>query len=435
MKIFNSCTNKMNDLTNLKQISIYNCGPTVYNYIHIGNARPLVIFDVLHRYLLEIGKEVKYIQNITDVDDKIINAAAQQNVPEHDLTVKYIKAYKDVFTLLNVKEVMMPKVSEHILDIIAYIQKLIDAKVAYVVEGDVYFDVSCIKDYGHISHQNIDELLDGVRKENKSIKKSPLDFALWKKTDVGLNWQSPWSVGRPGWHTECCVLINKYIGECATIHGGGVDLKFPHHENENAQNEALFKKDIAETWMHVGHVNVNGVKMAKSLGNFILVNDLVNKDNANGLRWFFYQAKYEQPINYTKELFEKAVKEINNLLYNYSIAKTHLIANGQYKPYRNPLGKNFSAALEDDLNLPNAITAVMNDIKELNKVIREKNFEKANDWINSIAHELDILGINYSHLKHDDNVHLILEWKEASDAKDYAKADEIRKQLVELKLL
>ncbi len=434
MKLLNSSTNQKVELSD-NEITIYNCGPTVYNYVHIGNVRPLVIFDVLFRYLLAIGKKVLYIQNITDVDDKIINAAIEAKLPEEILTSRYIKAYLYICELLNIEHMTMPKVSDNIKDIQKYIENLIKKDAAYVVDGDVYFDVGKIKNYGHVSHQNIDELLEGVRKENKSNKKSPLDFVLWKKTDKGISWDSPWSKGRPGWHTECCVLIDKYIGDHVTIHGGGVDLKFPHHENENAQNIATHGRDIADIWMHVGHINVNGSKMSKSLNNFILVNEIITPDNANGLRWFFYQAKYQQPVNFSQELFDSATKEINNIVKTLTIVKTHLIANNQFKLNHTPLKKEFDDCLADDLNLPNAITVVLTQMKDLNTFIRDKDFAKANECWSTITNELDVLGIRYDQASHEQNIDLIKKWKQSVDDKDYEQSDKIRQELIKKGLL
>lgn len=434
MKILNSSTNELVEIKDQK-VTIYNCGPTVYNYVHIGNVRPLVIFDVLHRFLLNQHKEVLYIQNITDVDDKIIKAAAEEGISEKDLTTRYTHAYLDIFQLLNIKPLLMPNVSEHIEEIIAYIEALIEKNAAYVVDGDVYFDVSKINDYGHISHQNPANLMNGVRKENMSNKRNPLDFVLWKETNQGINWDSPWSKGRPGWHTECCVLINKFAGDHVTIHGGGVDLKFPHHENENAQNKAMFGRDIADIWMHVGHINVEGSKMSKSLNNFILVKDLINIDNANGLRWFFYKAKYQQPVNFSQDLLEEANKEVKSVLKSLLVAKTYNVANNMFFSEAAQLDTSFASSLSDDLNLPNAITVLLEQIKMLNTVIREKNFLESNKLCNIIAKELEILGIKFDSQKHISSIDLIKKWKQALDAKNYTEADELRKQLVEKGLL
>ena len=277
--------------------------------------------------------------------------------------------------------------------------------------------------------------MNGVRKENMTNKRSPLDFALWKKTSEGVNWDSPWSKGRPGWHTECCVLINKYAGDHVTIHGGGVDLKFPHHENENAQNVATFGRDIADIWMHVGHINVEGAKMSKSLHNFILVKDLVNVDNANGLRWFFYKAKYQQPVNFTKELLEEANTEVKSVIRALFIAKTYNIANNMFFTEAAQLDPAFAAALSDDLNLPNAVTALLEQIRILNTLVRDKKFFESNKLCNVIAKELEILGIKFESEKHLKSIDEIKRWKEAVDSKNYTEADELRRLLTEKGLL
>lgn len=436
MKIFDSAKQELVELTD-NRITIYNCGPTVYNHVHIGNVRPLVIFDVLTKFLLRCGKDVYSIQNITDVDDKIINAAAEAKISEKELSTKYTNAYLDLFSLLNIKQMFMPKVSDHMGDIERYIQGLIAKGAAYVIDGDVYFDVSKAQNYGHVSHQNVNALLEGVRKENKANKKSPLDFVLWKKTENGINWDSPWSKGRPGWHTECCVLINKYAGDHVTIHGGGVDLKFPHHENENAQNVAMTGRDIADVWMHIGHINVNGSKMSKSLNNFVLVKDIINENNAMGLRWFFYKAKYQQPVNFTKELLDSANQEVNAMIKNLNIVKTHLIAHDSFQWLTDAtIGRDFEKELSDDLNLPNAITVIMNQLSQLNVLLRSKNYLEANNLYCVIARELIVLGFpeTYGNL-HADYILTIKSWQKAVDEKDYARADELRGILMSKGLL
>lgn len=435
MKLLNSSTNQLVGIDLKNKVSIYNCGPTVYNHIHIGNARPLIVFDVLYRFLMSQKAPVYYVQNITDVDDKIIKAAAEEGIDELELSKRYTQAYLDLFKLLNARTLINPLVSDHIGLIQDYIKSLIDKGAAYVADGDVYFDVSKVPNYGHISHQKPDELLEGVRKENKANKKNPLDFVLWKKTTEGINWPSPWSDGRPGWHTECCVLINKYFGDHVTIHGGGVDLKFPHHENENAQNQALFGRDIADVWMHVGHITVDGAKMAKSTGNFIFVKDIINKSNANGLRWFFYQAKYEQPVNFSKEALDAATKEVNGVIKALMVAKTYNIANDVYFKEIVPLDPKFAEFLSDDLNLPNAITVVLEQTKQLNKLVREANYGAANKLCCVLSREFEVLGLTYEVLDHQSNIQLIKNWKSAVDKKDFNTADKLRAELIEKGLL
>ena len=433
IKIYNPI-NKQNIELKSKKISIYNCGPTVYNYVHIGNVRPLITFDVLYRYLLSLKKDVIYLHNITDIDDKIIKQAQELKLSEKQISEKYTKAYFELFKLLNIKKMQTSKVSQHIKDIILHIKKLIKKGYAYAKDGDVYFDIRKLKDYGHISNQNLKDLLDGVRKENLENKNYPLDFTLWKKTSVGLNWESPWSKGRPGWHTECAVLINKYIGKCATIHGGGIDLKFPHHENENAQNEALNNCDIAKIWMHVGHVNIDNEKMAKSLKNYVLVKDIINKDNANGLRWFFYKTKYENPINFNIHLLNEATDEINKIIHSMSQIETILIGVDQIKKEQCSLPIDFKKIIDDDLNFPNTITFILNQVKNLNQAIREKQYSKANGILCALKKEFDILGLTYNFV-HYKNLSLIKNWDRSVREKKYKKADMYRKQLIKKGLL
>lgn len=435
ISILNSA-NKKKKILKKTSITIYNCGPTVYNHVHIGNVRPLITFDVLYRYLLKIKKKVLYVHNFTDIDDKIINQAIKEKTSEQKIAKKYITAYLKLFKILNIKKMITPKVSDHIKDLINYVNELIKKHAAYNVDGDVYFALKNQKKYGIVSNKNINELLNGVRKENKQNKKFPLDFALWKKTKLGLNWSNPFSQekGRPGWHTECCVLINKFIGKQVTIHGGGVDLKFPHHENENIQNIAMFKKNIADIWMHVGHVNVNQQKMSKSLNNFILVKDIVNQKNANGLRWFFYKTKYENPINYSQNNFQEANQEISKITDSLIKIKTLLIANDEFKIINQKLNSKFCKMLDDDLNLPNAITIILDQIKNLNLLMKSKDFKKALIIYCQIINELDVLGISIES-KHKKYLHLIHNWKQFLAKHNYLEADKIRKQLIKNNLL
>lgn len=438
MLVITNSINKKKIKLNQKKITIYNCGPTVYNHIHIGNLRPLITFDILYRYLLKQNKQVLYVHNLTDIDDKIIDVAKKNKTTEKKITKKYIHAYLKIFKDLNIKKMLTPKVSDYINDIIKYIQKLITIGIAYNVNGNIYFSIKKIKNYGTISHKNIKQLLDGVRITNKSEKKFPLDFTLWKKTNVGLNWKNPFSCkrGRPGWHSECCVLINKLIGQQTTIHGGGVDLKFPHHENENAQNQGLFKKDLAQIWMHVGHVNVDGKKMAKSLNNYVLVKDILTKQNANGIRWFFYKTKYENPINYSKNNLINAINEINKITKNLSMVKTILLAHNKFKNLKQKnLSHVFCQALDDDLNLPNAIMVIFDDFKKINIFLRQKKYLETLKIYWKIINELDILGITMKNYDHVNNLDLIHQWKKMSSLKNFSQADLLRKKLIKKNLL
>ena len=287
MKIFNTISGKLEEFKPMKegQIKMYVCGPTVYNYAHIGNMLPPLVFDMVYRYFKYLGYNVIYVSNFTDVDDKIINAAIENNCSEKEITEKFIKIYLDNMKDLNCLDISYrPKVTETMPEIIEFIQKMLDNGSAYKSGDDVYFDVSKVPDYGILSKQNLEELDAGSRIEVSENKHNPYDFVLWKKTDKGIKWDAPFGIGRPGWHTECVVMINKLLGSCIDIHAGGVDLKFPHHENERAQSIAVNNSPLANYWMHNGHVMVNGVKMSKSLGNFTLAKDIIDKYNSNIIR-------------------------------------------------------------------------------------------------------------------------------------------------------
>ncbi len=427
MKIYDSFSNKKIDV--VEPITMYCCGPTVYNNVHIGNIRPIITFDVLNRLSCLLGKEVKFVHNITDIDDKIINAAKAQGINELEFSNKYFQEYLHILQSLNVKKMTMPKVSDNMQDLITYIQKLVSSKHAYVSGGDVYFDVASIENYGCLSKQNIEQLKTGVRKELSKNKKNEFDFALWKQTNEGINWDSPWSKGRPGWHTECACLINKFFGKQVEIHGGGIDLKFPHHENENAQNIAISNTNIAKIWMHAGHIRVNNEKMAKSLGNFILVKDLLKEYQPNIVRWFMYQTQYQNPINFSKEFFIQLNDEFNKL--NKTINQTIIdlsIKGIKMQLDKKEINSEFVNALEDDLNFPNAIKAIWSDVKSLRMFFSKKDFNKVNSLISSIYNEFDVLGLKPEDILTEQNTQLINKWKEAIESKQYDVADKIRQE-------
>lgn len=427
MKLYDSLSNKKIDV--VEPITMYCCGPTVYNDVHIGNIRPIITFDVLNRLSSLLEKKVKFVHNITDIDDKIINAAKAQGVNELEFSKKYFQEYLHILQSLNIKEMIMPKVSENMQDLIAYIQKLIDSKHAYVSGGDVYFDVASIKDYGCLSKQNIEQLKTGVRKELSKNKKNEFDFALWKQTSEGINWDSPWSKGRPGWHTECACLINKFFGKQVEIHGGGIDLKFPHHENENAQNIAISNTNIAKIWMHIGHIRVNNEKMAKSLGNFILVKDLLKEYQPNVIRWFMYQTQYENPINFSKDFFVQLNDEFNKLIKTINQTIIDLSIKGiETKINNKEINIEFVNALEDDLNFPNAIKAIWSDVKSLRTFFSKKDFDRVNKLISSIYNEFDVLGLKHENILTEQNAQLINKWKDAIESKQYDVADKIRQE-------
>ena len=318
MKLFNSMNQTIEEFKPIHEheVNMYVCGPTVYNYPHIGNARPIVVFDTLKRMFQALGYKVKMVSNYTDVDDKIIKVAKECGVSEKEITEKFIKAYNDDRLALHA---MMPdaapRVTETMDAIIAFIELLVKKGHAYEIDGDVYFRVNSVESYGKLSNQQIDDLMVGARIDENSKKENPLDFTLWKRTDEGIQWNSPWSVGRPGWHTECVVMINKeFHGEhTIDIHGGGMDLKFPHHENEIAQSRAAYETPIANYWIHNGMVNIDGEKMSKSLGNVIWAKDMIEKIGGNVLRWVFLSAHYRSPLNINEEAIETAKKELQKV--------------------------------------------------------------------------------------------------------------------------
>jgi len=430
--LYNSLTQKKEPL-NVSKITIYNCGPTVYDYAHIGNIRPLITFDVLFKYLKFIGKDVKYALNITDVDDKIIKKAAQENKSEKQISEFFTKAYFSLFNKLNVsKQTFNPLVTKNIKGIIEYVNKLVKKGAGYVGKnGDVYFSIDSVKDkYCQLSKQNIEELLSSARKEiDNKYKKNPLDFVLWKKTNEGVNWKSPWNDhGRPGWHTECSYFINKYFGDSISIHGGGIDLKFPHHENERAQNYALTGKEMAKIWMHVGHIFINNEKMSKSLNNFVLPKDILKEFSGNDIRWFFMQTKYENPINYTKNLMEQAKNEIDKLFKILTLSIVTLKMNNiSFKYKKTKLDKGFVEYVEDDLNFPNMIKYINELFKKLSQLLREKKFKEAVITLNQILNEFFVIGIVYKYDTKNDK--FASEWKKALDSKNYKLADQIREKI------
>lgn len=436
MKIYDSATGTLNTLLN-KDVTIYNCGPTVYNDVHIGNIRPLVTFDVLYRFLKYQSYNVKLIHNITDIDDKIIERARQENKSEKEISTYYYEEYLKIVNQLNVLPMQMPKVSDNIFGIIDYVKKLIDTNHAYEVDGDVYFDIKSISSYGYVSHQSINDLLNAPEQENNSKKKFSLDFALWKKTDLGLNWKSPWSQGRPGWHTECAFFINNLVGDHVTIHGGGIDLRFPHHENENAQNVALTNRNIADYFMHVGHITINNEKMSKSLNNFFIVKDLLKEFNANDLRWFLYQTQYSKPLNFSIKLLKDSsdtLKKIFQQLNNVYIQM--LLNNYQYKQTSTSLDSEFINYLNNDLDFANAISVIHAQVKSISKLIKNKNFNELNTLLDCIVAEFDILGIKYENPINGSQVSsIIVEWKKSLNEKNYILADKYRQQLIDMGVL
>ena len=440
MKItfYNSLTNSLEEFKTVKpnEVSMYVCGPTVYNYPHIGNMRPVVVFDTLRRFLSYVGYKVTYVSNFTDVDDKIIKAAQKEGKTEKELTEFYIQEFLRVTKLLgSEKPTITPKVTEYIPKIIEYIDNLVKIGAAYVVDGDVYFRVPLIKDYGSLSGINPEDLVVGARIEENSKKESPLDFALWKTTDEGIKWDSPWGKGRPGWHTECCVMIDTiFPNQEIDIHGGGYDLKFPHHENEIAQTEATHHHKIAHYWMHNGFINFGNEKMSKSLGNVVYAKDMIEKYGGAVTRLVILNAHYRQPVNYTDETVNAAIQEVNKMQMAYKQMALQLQVNNNNLDEGEPVYiEKFLESLADDLNTANALAELYNLIKEANQTIRtrEIDFAKLNNQFKTLTDMFNVLGLNIEYVKlGDEEKALYNEYLAAKQEKNFAKSDEIRQKLI-----
>jgi len=404
VNFYNSLTNKVEEFIPQTpgKVSMYVCGPTVYNYPHVGNMRPVVVFDTLRRFLTYIGYDVTYVSNYTDVDDKIIKASIQEGKTEKELTEFYIKEFEKNIKAMGCQiPSITPKVTEYINKIIDYIGKLIELGAAYEVDGDVYFRVSKIKDYGALSGIVVDDLIAGARVEENSKKESPLDFALWKKTDVGIKWKTPWGEGRPGWHTECCVMIDTIFDRhMIDIHGGGYDLKFPHHENEIAQAEAMNGNKIAKYWMHNAFINFNNEKMSKSLGNVVYAKDLIAQNGGAVSRLVILNAHYRQPVNFTDDTLSAAAQEAKKIQSAMKMTGVFLKTKDpnfyRYCKVAKPiLIEPFLKALADDLNTSSALTYLYDAIKLMNQLTRSKDvdFYYLNDVYKSAKDMLKILGL------------------------------------------
>ena len=433
LRIYNSLTNEIEDFKPIEEgkVTMYVCGPTVYNKIHIGNARPVVFFDIVKRYLTYLGYEVTYASNITDVDDKIIASALKNNEDE----ILYAHRFADIF-LKNVKELgcklpdHVPYATNYMDQMISFIQKLIEKGFAYNVDGDVYFRVSKLAEYGALSKQKLDQLDTGVRIDVDSKKENPGDFALWKKTEVGIKWDSPFGMGRPGWHTECVCMIEDIFKKPIDIHGGGFDLRFPHHENEIAQYRAIHHEDLSKYFMHVGRLGINGEKMSKSLGNTVVVDDL--GDKALPYRLFISMQNYRNQVNFTDELFESYVKDYEKIKRAYLQACFTLdINNIDNLSKDDAIINEFINHMNDDFNTPNVYTLILQLVKDMNVLIRSKDYEQLAIKFNTLKEILDVFGIvfQYNKLTDDDrNVYML--WQEARNNKDFEKADIYRNELV-----
>ena len=449
MKLYNTLSRTKEDFVPIKEgeVGIYNCGPTVYNFIHVGNARPLVVFDTLRRYFTYKGMKVKFVVNFTDIDDKMINKANDEGVKVSDIAERYIKEFKKDANSLHLYdyETLNPRATEHIDEIISFIKTLIDKGAAYVSNGDVYFDINYAKDYGKLSKKNIEDLISGHRVDINDNKKNPSDFALWKNKKEGEPfWQAPWGEGRPGWHIECSVMAKTLIGDNIDIHTGGEDLQFPHHENEIAQSEACNGVPFANYWLHNGMITVDNEKMSKSKGNFFTVREIADEFDLEVLRFFLLTTQYRSPINFSREVMEQT-KNSSKRLYNAKYKLEDAIEKSSvdkitdeeeklYKSFDRHIEK-FENAMDDDLNTADAITAIFDLVKDINLNLDESNskemLEKTLDLLKKLTRVLGIMEGEREEIS-EDIEGLIAERNAARKNKDFAKADEIRDKLKEM---
>ena len=433
MKLYNTYTNTLEEFKPIKEkeLSIYVCGPTVYNYIHIGNARPIIFFDVLRRYFEYKGYKVTYVSNFTDVDDKIIKEAKLEGITEKELTDKYIKAYlEDVKKLGSKTDYMKPRVTEYMPKIIDFIDRLVKCGAAYIVGGDVFFSVDSVKEYGALSNRNQEDLMQGARIEINDAKRNPNDFVLWKETKEGIQFDSPWSKGRPGWHTECVTMIESIFNSKIDIHGGGTDLIFPHHENEIAQSCALNHHNIANYWVHNGRLNLAGEKMSKSLGNVILVKDL--KMDPLAFRLLILSTYYRQMINFSDDLIDQYEKVYQRIRQAYNQLFLILDVNDAFNRIETNDSKalmdEFIMELDNDINTPNALTVLDKTVKLINQKIRSKdNINELLALFDAFSNMLEILGVKPNKERMSkENKDLYNDWLKAREEKDFQKADELR---------
>ena len=472
MRFYNTMSNKIEEFETIEKgkVKMYVCGPTVYNYIHLGNARPIIVFDTLARYFKYRGYDVTYIQNFTDVDDKIIKRANEEGISVKEVTEKYIKGFFEDIEPLNISDdIIRPKVTENIPEIIEIIKKLIDEGFAYEKDGNVFFEVKKFEEYGNLSNQKIDELEIGARVDIMEEKNNPLDFALWKRKKEGEPyWDSPWGQGRPGWHIECSAMAKKYLGDTFDIHGGGQDLVFPHHENEIAQSRCAYHGNFANYWLHNGFIQVNGDKMSKSLGNFFLLREILGKFPGNVVRLFILGTHYRKPINFSMDNMEDSRKTLKNIvtsMNNFSEIIEKFSGKGshegevsdntgnnstnEFKEKVNELDKKFMEAMDEDMNTPQALAVIFDQIKETKKFsVNISNGEEAealNYSYNSLRKKLEeVLGImlfmedENKNFKNNDKltgnlIELLIKLRaDARKEKNFKLSDEIRDSLKEL---
>lgn len=448
MKIYNTMTRKKEEFIPLEEgkVKMYVCGPTVYNFIHLGNARPFTVFDTLRRYFEYRGYEVTYIQNFTDVDDKIIKRSHEEGISPEKVAEKYIKEYFIDCDGLGIKRATVhPQVTDNIENIIVFVQDLIDKGYAYEAGGDVLFRTRKFKEYGKLSHQNIEELELGARIDVDDKKEDPLDFVLWKAKKEGEpGWQSPWGEGRPGWHIECSVMSNRYLGNTIDIHAGGQDLQFPHHENEIAQSECRNGHTFARYWMHNGYINVDGEKMSKSLGNFFTVRDISNKYDLGLVRFFLLATQYRNPVNFSDTVLEQAKAGLERLTNARDNAEFILgnLADSSLRDEEKELAtgldkyrERFIEAMDDDLNTADAISVIFELAKFMNTNISDQSSKEFVQLNLDIFNELTgVLNIANKSVEEDDSLSqkvedLIAKRAQAKKEKNFALADQIRDEL------
>jgi cysteinyl-tRNA synthetase len=450
IQLYNTLTRKKEEFIPLEEgkVKMYVCGPTVYNYIHIGNARPAIVFDTVRRYFEYRGYDIQYVSNFTDVDDKLIRAANQLGEDVPTIANRFIQAYFEDVSALGCKQAdLHPRVMDNMDIIIEFIEQLIQKGYAYESEGDVYFRTRSFEGYGKLSHQSIDDLQVGARIEVGEKKQDDLDFALWKAAKEGeIFWESPWGIGRPGWHIECSAMAKKYLGETIDIHAGGQDLTFPHHENEIAQSEALSGKTFARYWMHNGYINIDNEKMSKSLGNFVLVHDIIKKHNPQVLRFFMLSVHYRNPINYSEELLESTRAAFERLTTSYQNLKhrkessTNLTNNNQeWLEKIAVLQDEFIVAMDDDFNTAKAISVLFDLSKLANYYLLEKN--TAVEVIDKFTAQFDelfnVLGLTLANAEMlDEEIDALIEKRnQARKDRNFQLSDQIRDQLKEMNII
>lgn len=449
IKIYNSLTNRLEEFKPIKEneVTMYVCGSTTYNHMHIGNTRPIVFFDTVARFFRYMGYNVKHVSNFTDIDDKIIKKAKEEGVDEKTISERYITSILEDNKLMNcLPHYRNPRVTQTIPQIISFIQLLLNNGGAYVIDGDVYFDVDKVQNYGAISGQTKENLLVGARISENEKKHNAIDFNLWKETNEGLNWTSPWSCGRPGWHTECVVMINDIFHSMIDIHGGGSDLKFPHHENELAQAEIAFHNSLAHYWMHNGRVDMNNVKMSKSLGNVVMAKDLLNEIGYGAYRLMMLNVPYTQPFNYKDDVLHQAISDYDRISHGFiSLARQlqirynkvidldnimdRKISNLELEKIRN----EFIDAMSNDFSTPNAITTILKMLKFTNNILRNNiNEDLFSETFILFYQMLYVFGIEpkFNQLN-DEQLVLVKSWQQARNEKRFEDADKFRQLIQE----